>query len=89
MMDLKPYLALVQDHTAQLRRLATELSATFQHLEVDLDEAGSPLDTQALSLLDGIAQLTNSLYCAEDLFGRQLQCLLERTKLGTGSVLIN
>jgi hypothetical protein len=88
-MDLKRYLALVQGHTAQLRRLATELSDTFRHLEEDLDEAGSPLDTEALNLLDGIAELTNGLLVAEDLFGRRLHRLLESTNLGTGSALIN
>jgi|RhiMetdeSRZDD1v2_1073273.scaffolds.fasta_scaffold123440_3 hypothetical protein len=88
-MDVKRYLALVQEHTGQLRRLATALSDTFRQLEQDLDEAGSPLDTEALSLLDGIAELTNGLLAAEDLFGRRLQRFLESTKLGTGSAVIH
>ena len=88
-MDLKRYLALVQQHTAQLRRLSTALSTTFGQLEQNLDAAGSPLDTEALSLLDGIAELTNSLLVAEDVFGRQLHLLLERTKLSTGSAVIH
>jgi hypothetical protein len=88
-MDLKLYLALVQEHTVQLRTLSTKLSTTFRQLEQDLDEAGRPLDTEALSLLDGIAQLTNSLFCAEDLFGRQLHFVLERTKLSMGSAVIH
>ena len=88
-MDLKRYLALVQEHTGQLRMLSTRLSTTFGQLEQDLDEAGGPLDTEALSLLNAIAELTNSLFTAEDLFGRQLHLLLEHTKLGTGSAVIH
>ena len=88
-MNLKRYLALVQEHTGQLRLLSTNLSTTFGQLEQDLDEAGSPPDTEALCLLDGIAELTNSLFCAEERFGRQLLRVLERTKLSTGSAVIH
>jgi hypothetical protein len=88
-MDVKLYLALVQEHTAQLRRLSTELSNTFWQLEQELDEAQGPLDTNAVSLLDAIAEFTNSLFCAEDIFGRRLQRFLESTKIATGSALIN
>jgi hypothetical protein len=88
-MDVKLYLALVQEHTVQLRRLSTELSNTFTKLEQELEEAQGPSDTHAVSLLDGIAELTNSLFTAEDIFWRRLQLFLESTKIGTGSALIN
>ena len=79
-MDTKRTVSTLQEHSENLRKLSTKLSADLSKLRLTLSEREQSSDTEELTLLVGLAELNSSLFAATDLFSQHLHKFLERGK---------
>jgi len=79
-MDTKFSVSTLQEHSENLRKLSTKLSADLSKLRLTLSEREQSSDTEELTLLVGLAELNSSLFAATDLFSQHLHKFLERGK---------
>jgi hypothetical protein len=79
-MDTKRTVSTLQEHSENLRKLSTKLSADLSKLRLTLSEREQSSDTEELTLLVELAELNSSLFAATDLFYQHLHKFLERGK---------
>jgi hypothetical protein len=81
--------AILHEHSEQLRKLSTVLSADLRELRLALSAQDGAADTEELGLLLGLAELNHSLFTATDIFYQRLQAFLQRGNIGNGSDVVN
>ena len=79
-MDAKRTVSTLQEHSENLRKLSTKLSADLSKLRLTLSEQEKASDTTELTLLVELAELNSSLFAATDLFYQHLHNFLESSK---------